>query len=164
MPKEFSAGAVIYTTIRNKRHYLLLRYPPSPRTDKSYWDLPKGHIEEGEEETDTIKREVKEETGLKNLRFIEGFREEIVYFFRSEGKTVRKKVIFYLAQSQHRHVKTSHEHIGYVWIPYEEGLIHLKWVNAKTLLKKANNLLSKKSGRGGKKNTQRRNKNVSGHS
>jgi len=164
MPKEFSAGAVVYTTIRNKRHYLLLRYPPSPRSNRSYWDLPKGHIEEGEKETDTIKREVKEETGLKNLSFIPGFREEIVYFFRSEGKTVRKKVVFYLAQSQHRHVKISHEHIGYAWIPYEEGLTHLKWVNAKILLKKANNLLSKKGGSGRKKDTKGRDKNVPGRS
>jgi len=164
MPKEFSAGAVVYTTIRNKRHYLLLRYPPSPRTDKSYWDLPKGHIEEGEKEADTVKREVKEETGLKDLRFIPGFREEIVYFFRSEGKTVRKKVVFYLAESRHRHVKTSHEHIGYVWIPYEEGLIHLKWINAKTLLKKANKLLSKKSSSSRQKNPKGGDKNVSRNS
>lgn len=164
MAKEFSAGAVIYITIRNKRHYLLLRYPPSPRSNRAYWDLPKGHIEEGEKETDTIKREVREETGLKNLYFIPGFREEIVYYFRADGKTVRKKVTFYLAESKHRYVKTSHEHIGYVWIPYEEGLEHLKWANAKTLLRKANNLLSKKGGRGRQKNSKRGDKNLPANS
>lgn len=35
------------------------------------WSLPKGHIEAGETEQETTKREVFEETGLKNIQFIQ---------------------------------------------------------------------------------------------
>lgn len=35
-----------------------------------FWSLPKGHIEEGEEAEAAARREIEEETGLKNLAFV----------------------------------------------------------------------------------------------
>ncbi|MFA6145807.1 MAG: NUDIX domain-containing protein [Patescibacteria group bacterium] len=34
------------------------------------WSLPKGHIDEGEDELDTAKREIYEESGIKDLKLI----------------------------------------------------------------------------------------------
>lgn len=34
------------------------------------WSLPKGHIEEGEDAISAAKREIYEESGIKNLRFL----------------------------------------------------------------------------------------------
>ena len=141
MPLEKSAGAVVFRKEGNKIYYLLLHYPSGARTPRNYWDFPKGHIERGEKEIETVKREVKEETGLEDIKFIEGFKKWVKYFFRFQGKTVFKIVIFYLVETKNKNVKISSEHIGYKWLPYEEALEQLLFKNAKEILEEANNFL-----------------------
>jgi len=137
MPIEKSAGAIIFRKENNNFFYLLLHYPSSAKAPKEYWDFPKGHIEKGEDEIKTVKREVEEETGLKDIKIIEGFREWIKYFFKFEGKTVLKCVTFYLAETKTKDVKISGEHVGYKWLPYEDAIEQLTFKNAKEVLKKA---------------------------
>jgi len=143
MPVEKSAGAVVFRREKNKNFYLLLHYPSSAKAPKDYWDFPKGHIEKGEKELDTVKREVEEETGLKKLKFVDEFKEWIKYFFKYKGKTVFKIVTFYLAETKNKNVKISFEHIGYIWLPYEEAIEKLTFRNAKEILKKADKFLKK---------------------
>lgn len=138
---EKSAGAVVFRREGKNIFYLLLHYPSGTRTSRDYWDFPKGHIERGEKEIETVKREVKEETGLEDIKFVEGFKEWVKYFFRFQGKTVFKIVTFYLVETKNKNVKISFEHIGYTWLPYEEALNQLKFKNAKRILKKANDFL-----------------------
>ena len=145
MPIEHSAGAVIFRKEKNKNFYLLLHYPSGAKAPKDYWDFPKGHLEKGEKEIDTVKREVEEETGLKDLQFVEGFKEYNCYFFKFQEKTIFKIVIFYLGETKEKKIIVSSEHIGYKWLPYQEALEQLTFKNAKEILKKANNFLSKKS-------------------
>lgn len=144
MPVEKSAGAIIFRKEGGKIYYLLLHYPTGSRTSKDYWDFPKGHIEKGEEETETVKREVEEETGLKKIEFVEGFKEWIKYFFKDQGKTVFKIVTFYLIETKEKNINISFEHIGYQWLPYEQALDQVTFKNAKEILKKAHNFLSAK--------------------
>jgi 8-oxo-dGTP pyrophosphatase MutT (NUDIX family) len=142
MPIEKSAGAVVFR--KNKEiKYLLLHYPTGSRASKDYWDLPKGHIEKGEKPMVTAKREIAEETGLKDVGFIDGFKETIKYFFKWEGKSILKFVTFYLAEAKTKDVKISWEHIGFKWLPYQEALGQLTFKNAKEILKKANQFLEK---------------------
>jgi len=143
MPIEKSAGAVIFRRDNNKIYYLLLHYPSSPGTTKEYWDLPKGHIEKGEKLEDTAKREVEEETGLKEIEFLKGFKESIKYFFKWKGKNIFKFVTFYLAETKTEKVKVSLEHLGFKWLPYKEALKQLTFKNAKDVIRKANNYLTK---------------------
>jgi len=141
MPVERSAGAVIFRRENNKIYYLLLHYPSNAKAPKEYWDLPKGHIEKGEKIEDTVRREVKEETGIEDIKFIEGFKEWIKYFFKWEEENILKFVTFYLAETKTKDVEISGEHIGYEWLPYKKAIEKLTFKNAKEILKKANEYL-----------------------
>lgn len=150
MPRENSAGAIIFRMVSGVPHYLLLHYP------SRHWEFAKGHIEKGENIEETVQREVKEETGIDDLRIIPGFKHYSKYFFRKsyglkgEAKKkapwVFKLVVFLLAQTNAEDVKISHEHKGYVWLPFEQAVKKITYKNAKELLKKANDfILSRKS-------------------
>jgi len=146
MPVERSAGAVIFKRKNGKIFYLLLHYPRvSHRSKRDFWDFPKGHIEKGEKEIETVKREVFEETGLKNIKILDGFKETIKYFFKWEGKTILKFVTFYLAETKEKEVKISFEHTGYEWLPFEKAVERLSFKNAKEILKKAHQFLKQKT-------------------
>jgi len=133
---ERSAGAVIFHD-DSEREFLLLHY------ESGHWDYVKGHIENEESEIKTLIRETEEETGIKeeDIKIIDGFKEKIEYFYRHEGKVIKKEVVFYLAKSKTKTVKISHEHIGYKWLPYDEALNQLTFKNAKDILKKADKFL-----------------------
>lgn len=138
MIKEYSAGAIIFYKDKNKVFYLLLRYPAGLTKKKEYWGFPKGHIEKGEKIEETAKREVKEETGLKNLEFIKGFKKEEKYFFLRNKNKIFKKVVFLLAKTDTKKVKISQEHLDFQWLSFPSALKKLTFKNAKNLLIKAN--------------------------
>lgn len=143
---ERSAGAIIfYQKKSGTREYLLLHYPKIAHGEKTripnHWDFPKGHIEKGEREHETVKREVLEETGIARLTFIPNFRETIRYFFARDGKRIFKEVALYLAKSNKKNVQLSFEHLGYEWLPFEEALEKVTHKNAKEILQKADRFL-----------------------
>ena len=142
MANEISAGAIIFRRdVRGQPLYLLLHYPSSPKAKREYWDFAKGHIEKGETEIETVKREVQEETSLKDLTITAGFKETISYMFQAKGQKIFKTVVFYLGETRSKDVKISEEHLAYLWLPFETALLKLKFPNAKKLLKKANTLI-----------------------
>jgi len=141
MPKEQSAGAVIFRIENKERRYLLLHYPTSKRAKKEYWDFPKGHLEKGETEQQAAVREVQEETGLHDITFASGFKERIQYYFRVEGKTIFKTVVFFLAFTKKKEIKISFEHKGFVWLSFEKAMKKLKFANARRILRAANQFL-----------------------
>lgn len=148
MPVEKSAGAVIFRRENNEIKYLLLHYPSGSRSGKAYWDLPKGHIELKEKLEETVRREVKEETGLEDIEIISGFKETIKYFFKWRGKNILKFVTFYLAGTKTEKVKISSEHMGFRWLVYKEAVKQLTYKNAKEILEKSNQFLTKNASSG----------------
>ena len=137
MDSEISAGCVLYRKQDGKTYFLLLHY------EAGHWDFPKGHIEKGETHKHTVSREVKEETGIRKIKFVHGFQERIEYFYRREGRLVRKDVYFYLAGTNEKDVMISKEHTGFEWLPYEEALARLTYKNAKEVLEKAHAFIHK---------------------
>ncbi|MGD8566400.1 MAG: NUDIX domain-containing protein [Candidatus Bathyarchaeota archaeon] len=136
MVREKSCGAVVFR--KNKQpEYLLLHY------EAGHWDFVKGNVEIGENEKDTVVRELREETGITKSRFIGDFREKISYFYRRKGKTVYKEVIFYLIQTNEDNVKISYEHVGYEWLEYNKAMQRLTFNTAKNVLRKTHEFLEK---------------------
>jgi len=139
MAIERSAGAIIFRKENGQISYLLLRY--STESVEPFWDLTKGHIEKGENELETAKREVEEETGLSDIEFVNGFKEQIQYSYQLGGQLRSKMVTFFLAESRNKNVKISPEHVGYIWSPYKQALAKLTFDDQKEILIKAHNFL-----------------------
>lgn len=136
MPKETSFGAIVFRREEGRIYYLLLRH------GKKYYNFPKGHAEKNETPTIAAKREIFEETGIKEIRFLKGFKEINSYFFKHQGKTIFKNVFFFLAETKENEVLISKEHIGYEWLAYEEALERLNFKSLKNILRKANSFLA----------------------
>lgn len=64
--REPTAGGVIFRRSKNGKNVEILLIQDA----KNRWTIPKGHIEEGEKSRDTTKREIKEETGLKEMKVL----------------------------------------------------------------------------------------------
>ena len=90
MLKEFSCGAVICKMENNSPLFLLVLSKISEK-----WGFPKGRVENGETEIETARREIFEETGIRNLKFINNFRWEDVYMIKD--KSVEKRNVYFLA-------------------------------------------------------------------
>jgi bis(5'-nucleosidyl)-tetraphosphatase len=138
MLREKSCGAVIYLKKQSEVLYLLLNY------EAGHWDFVKGNVEPNETEKDTVTRELREETGIVDAQFIEGFKETIEYYYRRQGETVHKQVVFYLMETHTEKVTLSFEHIGFTWLNYNQALEKLSFKNAKDVLKKAADFLKEK--------------------
>ena len=137
MIDERSAGAVVFYMGENSEpEYLLLHY------SAGHWDFPKGNIESGETEIDTIKREVTEETAINDIKLIEGFRQQISYRYRKKSKIVNKTVIYYLAETKTNKVVLSFEHINFAWLDFNHAIEKLSFDNSKKVLRNANEFLT----------------------
>ncbi len=139
MPIEKSAGAVVFRKENKKIKYLLIQYKAG------HWEFPRGMIEKGETLEQTARREIKEETGLKDIKFIEGFKEWVKFFFRRNEKTTMKIATFLLAKTETEEIKLSQEHKDYVWLRYKKALKKLTYKNSKKILKKVNDFISERS-------------------
>ena len=134
--EERSAGAVVFRMPKKgTRLYLLL-------LNAGRWDFPKGNMEDGETELRTVIREVGEETGLKGITMVPGFKKVIEYFYRRDGKNIHKQVVYLLAEADDDKVKISFEHQGFGWFPYTEAVAQASHDNTKRLLAGADRFLS----------------------
>jgi 8-oxo-dGTP pyrophosphatase MutT (NUDIX family) len=135
MINETSAGIVFFLNISSENQFLLLKYP------QNHWDFVKGKIEKNEEARETARREAKEETGITDFKFIDGFEEHIEYDFRFKNEDIHKKVIFFLAKTDTKKIRLSDEHFDYIWLGYNNALKKITHENAKNVLIKANEFL-----------------------
>jgi len=118
MVKQVSAGFVVFRRTKDGPKFLLL-------FDRGRdWNFPRGKLAAEEKSFFGALRETQEETGLrrKDLRIRRGFRAyERFTFLNREKKKVHKTIIFYLAETNKKQIKLSHEHDGFGWFLYKEG-------------------------------------------
>jgi bis(5'-nucleosidyl)-tetraphosphatase len=131
---ELSVGGIIryQSTESNKDHseFLLLR------NKRGFWGFPQGHKERGENEIQTLQREVQEETGIVDLE-IHQYIGKIQYkYFRADGIRSEKEVKFYFATTPVREVVISNEHEGFKWTTYQEALSILDHRQLKSIILK----------------------------
>lgn len=131
MLRETSAGAVVFRRSKAGLEFLLLHYA------LGHWDFPKGHIDPGETEEETARREIEEETGIHRLKFVESFHETITYFYRQHGRKIFKTVVYFLVETRQKRIRLSNEHQGHDWLEFEQALRRLTFSNSKGVLKKA---------------------------
>ena len=137
MIEETSAGIVLVRKEDGKNLFLLLHYP------SGHWDFVKGKMEEGESTHETAIRETREETGITDITFRDNFEEWIEYNFQYQGELVHKKVVFFLGETSTKEVTISHEHLDFTWMDYNTAMEKTTFRNAKTVLTKAQSLLTK---------------------
>jgi 8-oxo-dGTP pyrophosphatase MutT (NUDIX family) len=137
MIEETSAGIVLFRKENSKILFLLLHYP------SGHWDFVKGKMEKDESTHETAIRETREETGITDITFVKNFEEWIKYDFQYQGELVHKKVVFFLAKTETEEIEISHEHLGYTWMDYNTAMEKTTFDNAKTVLTRAQMLLTK---------------------
>lgn len=145
MKFEKSAGAIVFFRAKDgQNHFLLLHYPSmSHRSKRDYWDFVKGHGEKGENEIATVRRETEEETGIRDLEFVPGFRAKMTYFFRYNNELILKTAVFYLAKTRTEMITLSGEHDDFIWLPHQKARAMLSFENAKKIFKAAGDFLAR---------------------
>jgi len=133
--RETSAGGVVFrrTPPPDGRPLFLLI-----RDSYRNWGFPKGHLEVGEPPADAARREVAEETGLKDL-VLRGPIRVIDWYFRFRGKTIHKYCHFFLFESQHGECMPQAEEgiTDCAWHPFEEARRIISYDNARLVLEQA---------------------------
>ena len=134
MTIELSVGAIIrYQAMEYNKDYsefLLLR------NKRGFWGFPQGHKERGENDIQTLQREVQEETGIVSLE-IHQYIGKIQYkYFRADGLRSEKEVKFYFATTPTREVVISNEHEDFKWTNYLDALSLLDHRQLKSIILK----------------------------
>ena len=107
MIHEKSCGAVVYRKHHGNTEILLIKH-----LNSGHWSFPKGHIENSENEIETAKREIKEETGI-DVIIDHTFREIVTY---SPRKDTQKVVVYFLGKA-----------INHQYIPQKEEIAEVRW-------------------------------------
>ncbi len=112
--------------------FLLIRDP------YENWGLPKGHVEGEETPEQAALREIKEETGLDELR-AECELPTIDWYFRNRGRLIHKYCHFYLVESVAGEPRPQLEEgiTECVWLPPDEAIRMITYENAREVLRAA---------------------------
>ncbi len=91
--REPTAGGVVYREKDGKIEMLLIQ------DSRNRWTIPKGHIEKGETAKQTAAREVREETGLKDV-VVKGYLGKIHFRYRRVNTLVLMTTHIYLVKAE----------------------------------------------------------------
>lgn len=134
--EERSAGVIIYRTECEMPLYLVMHY------SSGHWDFAKGKTEGDESDIQTALREVKEETGIDDVRICEGFEATIEYEYMDGDVMVSKKVVLFLGETKTCRIRLSDEHQDCVWSGIDDAISRITHGAAKNALQRAHLALS----------------------
>lgn len=138
MEKEESFGVIALSKARGRWEVFLIQHSRG-----RYWGFPKGHSEPNETAEQSAFRELKEETNLDFIRYLQ--KEPLVeqYYFMKEGRRVSKKVTYFVAEVGGE-VKLQEEEIqNGVWVPFPDALDKVTHAEGRSILSQVEKILPK---------------------
>ncbi len=121
--REPTAGGVVWRHDGSGRVEILLIQDAKDR-----WTIPKGHIEEGETAKETAEREIREETGLQEMK-MQGWLGKINFRYRRmQSLVLMTTEIFLVAAKGDTNDITPEEWMkGIKWFPANEALDKIEY-------------------------------------
>ena len=139
--REPTSGGIVFRFTRDKKDIEVLLIQDS----KGRWTIPKGHIEPGETAKMTARREIEEETGLRNVSILTWL-GKIHFKYRRMDKLVLMTTQIYLVQALDDHEVPIGEKWmkGIRWFSFSDALNAIEYEDIEKLM-----LLAKKRIRAG---------------
>ena len=139
--REPTSGGIVFRLTPDKKDIDVLLIQDS----KGRWTIPKGHIEPGETAKMTARREIEEETGLRNFDVL-AWLGKIHFKYRRAEKLVLMTTQIYLVQAlDAREMPTGEKWMrGIQWFSFSEALDLIEYEDIEKLM-----LIAKKKIRAG---------------
>ncbi|MFW9922409.1 MAG: NUDIX hydrolase [Candidatus Thorarchaeota archaeon] len=119
MTKEGKFIFCVAATIENPQGEILLVKRSPGNFPEKIWDVVGGKVESLENPFDALLREIKEETGIDEIKIIKAIND--FYWFTSESSSYIIGMNFWCKTKQ-LNVQLSDEHIEYKWCQLDEAL------------------------------------------
>ncbi|MDO4612052.1 MAG: NUDIX domain-containing protein [Candidatus Saccharibacteria bacterium] len=139
--REPTSGGIVFRLTHDKKDIEILLIQDS----KGRWTIPKGHIEPGETAKTTARREIEEETGLRNFSVLQWL-GKIHFKYRRAEKLVLMTTQIYLVQAlDAREAPVAEKWMrGIRWFSFADALDAIEYEDIEKLM-----LIAKKKIRAG---------------
>ena len=129
--REPTSGGIVFRFTKDKKDIEILLIQDS----KDRWTIPKGHIEPGETAKMTARREIEEETGLKNVSVLTWL-GKIHFKYRRVDKLVLMTTQVYLVQALDSHETPTPEKWmkGIKWFSFTDALDMIEYDDIEKLM------------------------------
>lgn len=129
--REPTSGGIVFRLTPDEKDIEILLIQDS----KGRWTIPKGHIEPGETAKMTARREIEEETGLKNVSVL-SWLGKIHFKYRRADKLVLMTTQIYLVQALDTHETPTGEKWmkGIQWFPFTDALNMIEYEDIEKLM------------------------------
>lgn len=142
--REPTAGGIVYRrNAENGIEILLIQ------DAKNRWTIPKGHIEEGESAKETAEREIREETGLQEMK-VQNWLGKINFRYRRQQSLVLMTTEIFLVQGIGKtdQLKPEEWMNGIKWFPATEALDKIEYEDIGKIILLALKKIRSQSGHG----------------
>jgi 8-oxo-dGTP pyrophosphatase MutT (NUDIX family) len=129
MRQDESYGVVPFRRVDKNWQVLLVH------RNEGFWEFPKGHAEEGEDQLASATRELNEESGLTIKRLLLPNPIPMSYYFSWEGKRIHKTVFYFLAEVEGTENIQIEEVQGFRWVDVESASDLLTYPSSKNHFK-----------------------------